>query len=37
MLNYHLDEEAASNKTGSVVRLPSNETGILRLKLYRYE
>lgn len=37
MLDYHLDQQAASNKTGSVVRTQGNAPEILKLKLYRFE
>lgn len=37
MLNYVLADEAAVNKTGSVIRLPGNGPGILKVKLYRFE
>jgi hypothetical protein len=36
MLNYHLAEEAALQKTGSVVRLPADGPGIYHVKLYRF-
>jgi len=36
MLNYHIDEEAYKNQTGSVVRIQKREVGILRVKLYRF-
>ena len=37
MLDYHLDQEAAMNKTGSVVRTQGNDPEILQVKLYRFE
>lgn len=37
MLDYHLDQEAALNKTGSVVRTQGTGPEILKLKLYRFE
>ncbi len=37
MLNYFLDDEAANNKTGSVVRIQRDEPQILKVKLYQYE
>ena len=36
MLNYVIADEAALNKTGSVIRLPGNGPGILKVKLYRF-
>ncbi len=41
MLNYHLDQMAAENRPGSVVRIPAAPSaqdgpGILRVKLYKF-
>jgi hypothetical protein len=36
MLNYHLDQMAAGNRTGSVLRLPGDGPAIRRVKLYRF-
>ena len=37
MLNYVIADEAALNKTGSVIRLLGNGPSILKVKLYRFE
>ncbi len=37
MLNYHLDQMAAEDKTGSVLRLRGDGPGIRRVKLYRFQ
>lgn len=37
MLNYVIADEAALNKTGSVIRLLGNGPAILKVKLYRFE
>jgi hypothetical protein len=37
MHNYNITEEAANQRTGSVVRLRGDSPGILRVKLYRFE
>ncbi len=37
MQNYHLSEEAANQRTGSVVRLRGDAPGIVKVKLYRFE
>lgn len=37
MLNYHLAEEAAAKRTGSVVRTLGDSPQIMKLKLYRFE
>lgn len=37
MLNYNIGEEAAVQKTGSVVRMQGDGPRILRVKLYRFE
>lgn len=37
MHNYNLTEEAANQRTGSVVRLRGDSPGILKVKLYRFE
>lgn len=37
MLNYNIAEEAAVQKTGSVVRLPGDGPRIYHVKLYRFE
>jgi Domain of unknown function (DUF5597)/Beta-galactosidase len=37
MLNYNIAEEAAIQKTGTVVRLQGDSPRILRVKLYRFE
>ncbi len=36
MLNYHLDQMASENRTGSVLRIGSDGPGIRRVKLYRF-
>jgi hypothetical protein len=37
MLNYHIAEEAAVKRTGSVIRLQGDGPKILHVKLYRFE
>jgi hypothetical protein len=37
MLNYHLADEAAAKRVGSVVRTLGDEPQIIKLKLYRFE
>ena len=37
MHNYNLAEEAANQRTGSVVRLRGDAPGIVKVKLYRFE
>lgn len=37
MLNYHLADEAAHHKTGSVARFESSDVEVLKVKLYKFE
>ncbi len=37
MLNYHIADEAAAKRTGSVVRTLGDQPQIMHLKLYRFE
>ncbi|MES2275041.1 MAG: DUF5597 domain-containing protein [Bacteroidota bacterium] len=37
MLNYHIAEEAAAKRAGSVVRTLGDQPQIMKLKLYRFE
>lgn len=37
MLNYHIAEEAAAKRVGSVVRTLGDQPQIMKLKLYRFE
>lgn len=37
MLDYHIAQEAAAKRTGSVVRTLGNNPQIMKLKLYRFE